>query len=308
MLLDFLRKTFYDAPYIRRLWGASMPEKYGDDRLVFELSSDDHIELDLLGEGFAGLARHFHRHLEEGGLDPEKAPSKLFVTQLQSNSVEFELATLSLLYAYVTSAADGFVIWTDFYGKVRRTLDYLTGRETRPDNYSLEDAKDYSAFLRTIAGKKGARLNVRRAKFHQKTGVREILSEFEFQEQDLISAHMTLSRDLTEIEPQEELPTPRHKTENGVPFIWFRTDREKGKSGGQTSDRGIVAKITDKPLPVFFASEIENIKNKMVKVKNNPFDLVYSVDVAIEHDAEGDPKSYTILNIHDIVGAQGGDS
>ena len=91
-----------------------------------------------------------------------------------------------------------------------------------------------------------------------------------------------------------------------MPFIWFRTDREKGKAGGQTSDRGIVAKITDKTLLVFFASEIENFKDKMVKVRNNPFDLVYTVDVAIELDEEGEPKSYTILNIHETIGAKEG--
>ena len=163
-------KTFYDGlSYLRRLWGAIMPEEYGDDRLIFELSSDDAIELDLLGEGFAGLARQFRRHLEDEGADPNKVPSKLFVTQLKSNSIEFELATAAALYVYATAAADGYVIWTDFYNRIRRTLDYLAGRIPRPTKYTREDATDYDAFLRTIAGKRGAKLNVRRAKFHQKT-------------------------------------------------------------------------------------------------------------------------------------------
>lgn len=305
MALEIIRETFYDGLlHVRRLWEGFMPAQYGEDRLVFELSSDDSIELDLLGEGFSGLARHFQRHLENEGIDPAKAPSKLFVTQLKSTAIEFELATLVALYAYVTIAADGLVIWTDFYDRIRKTLDYLTGRASRPKKYSREDAKDYDAFLSTIAGKKGARLNVRRAKFHQKTGERETLAEFDFKEQDLLSAHMTLARDLTDFDRQENLPAPRHKTENHVPFIWHRTDREKGKFGGQTSDRGVVVKITDKPLPVYFASEIENFKDKMVKIKRNPFNLVYNVDVAIEYDEKEEPKSYTILNIHGIIGDQ----
>ena len=33
-----------------------------------------------------------------------------------------------------------------------------------------------------------------------------------------------------------------------------------------------------------FASEVDNFKSKMVKVKNNPFGLVYLVDVSVRFD------------------------
>ena len=161
-----------------------------------------------MGEGFSGLARHFRRHLEDEGIDPVKAPSKLFVTGLRSNSIEFELATLAALYVFTTAAVDGFVIWTDFYNRVKKTIDYLAGHTPRPGKYSREDAKDYDSFLRTIAGKRGAKLNVRRAKFHKKTGKREILAEFEFNEVDLSNAYMNLAKDLTDFDRQEDSPVP----------------------------------------------------------------------------------------------------
>lgn len=276
-----------------------MPQEYGEDRLIFKLSSDDAIELDSLGEGFAGLARIFRRHLVDEGIDPDKAPAKLFVTDLKSGSVEFELATLAALYVYAQSAADGAVIWLDFYERVKGTLKYLAGRGGRPSKYTKEDAQDYDSFLRTITGKRGASLRVRRAKFQQKTKNREILAEFEFNESDVSHAGLTLVRDIADINAlTHEDAGGSHKIEKKVPFIWHRTDREKGKEKGQTSDRGIVAKITDKPLPVFFASETDS-KDRMVRIAENPFNRVYVVDVDVQYDESNEPKGYTILNIYD---------
>lgn len=301
-----LWKSIYDDSLAvgRRIWEAFMPEKYGDDRLVFHLHSEEPIELDNLGDGFAGLARQFKRHVEESGFKPDEVPAKLFVTRLKSGSIEFELAALLTLYMSVRDAADGFVIWTDFYERIRGTLGYLAGRVPRPQRYSIQDARDFDAFLKTIAGKRGGRLNVRRATFHQKTGRRETVAEFDFTEQDVANAHMKLANEVIEL---PALPGPvdqkkKQKMERDVPFIWFRTDREKGKSSGQTSDRGIIAKITDKPLPIFFVSEIDNAKDRMTKIKANPFDLIYKVDVAIEYDDEDNPTRYIIMNINEIVG------
>lgn len=304
MILALAVNSFSDLySYLHRLWEGFMPQEYGDDRLIFDLHADDAIELDRLGDGFAGLARHFRRHLADSGIDPGDAPSKLFVTDVKAGSVEFELATLVGLYVYGTAAADGFVIWTEFYGRVQSTLDYLAGRAPRPKGYTRADAQDYDSFLRTIAGKRGAKLNVRRAKFHQKTSRRETLAEFDFNEQDVANAHMKLAVDTSDFEKNAEEPSSTtHRTENNVPFVWHRTDREKGKAVGQTSDRGIVAKIADKPLPVYFASEIENQKDKMTKMHENPFDLVYLIDVSVEYDQDDVPRSYTILSINQIIG------
>jgi hypothetical protein len=143
---------------------------------------------------------------------------------------------------------------------------------------------------------------MRRAKFHQRSGRRETLAEFDFNEQDLSNAHMKLGTDLIDLEQNGDAsPNHRHKTESHVPFIWFRTDRDKGRASGQTSDRGIIAKVSDRPLPVYFASEVENQKDMMVKSKANPFSVVYLIDASVEYDEKDNPRSYTILNIHKII-------
>lgn len=290
---------------LRQWLGELMPDKYSDDRLVFKLSSDDAIELDKLGDGFVGLAREFSRHLESSGQVPTGTQAKLFVTNVRTGSIEFELATVLGVLLAIHVAVDGITVWADFYERIKGGLEYLANRGKRPEKFDHIEAKNLDAFLNTVAGKRGGNINVRRARYHHRSGERETIAEFHFTEQDLANAQMTLAREVPELTTTEVQALESQKkagVEYNVPFIWHRTDREKGKASGQTSDRGVVAKITDKPLPVYFASEVDNHKDQMVKTKNNPFDLVYLVDVAITKDDAGEPKSYTIMNIHKVIG------
>lgn len=239
--------------------------------------------------GTAGL-------LGASGIKPD-VNAKLLVTRVKTGSIEFELATLMAFYMYMQQSADGFVIWADFYDRVRRTLLYLSGRGPKPDDYNREDARNFNAFLGTVSGKSGARLSMKRARYIEKTGEKEIIAEFDFNEGDIAEATAKVAHDVLEALPAPTVAPESHKTEIKVPFIWFRTDRDKGKATGQTSDRGIIAPLSDKPLPVYFASEIDS-KERMIRIKNNPFDAVFIVDVSVRLDADGNPISYTIMNIH----------
>ena len=125
-----------------------MPQEYGDDRLTFRLCSREAVELDNLGDAFAGLARQFRKHLAENGIDQNDLPSKLFVTDIRSGSIEFEVASAVGLLYVATQAADQIVIWADFYQRIRDSFEYLARRIPRPSHYTRDDAKDYDAFLR----------------------------------------------------------------------------------------------------------------------------------------------------------------
>jgi hypothetical protein len=83
-----------------------VPQEYGEDRLVFRLSSEDAVELDRLGDGFAALAREYQRHLAETGLDPTDAQARLFVTRVETGSIEFEVATVLGAWASIRTAVE----------------------------------------------------------------------------------------------------------------------------------------------------------------------------------------------------------
>ncbi len=282
-----------------------MQSEHSDDRLIFKLEADGLFDLDEIGAGFTALAHQFRRYLIERGVKPDDVPSKLLVTDLKSGSIELEVAAhMVAAYPAIFPFIYHGVIWTEFFERIAHAMHYLTGGTSkRPDNFDLVDASDFNAFLSAVMGKKSAKLGVKRAVFRKTEGDRQITASLEFDDKALSTAGMTLARELS-ASPTPSVPKSASiTTERNAPFIWFRTDREKGRPAGQTSDRGIVAKISEKPLPVYFASEVDSLKDQMTKIKSNPFDLIYVVDVAVEHGERGEPKAYTILNIHKIIDA-----
>jgi hypothetical protein len=284
-------------------WLVASPD-ISDHRIDFRLDADDLFELDALGDGFAGLARQYEKVLVSAGMTPQLAPAKLYITKIRAGSLSFEIGTsLLTVYGAAHAVAENAVLFDDFFKRLREYFDYFVGKGSRPATMDRSDVSDFDGFLKTIAGKRGAALRIRRAVFKQTTGRSRVVAEFEFDAKELATAGATIASELGQsIANAEPAKVDKnHKLERAVPFIWFRTDREKGKARGTTSDRGIIAKITEKPLPVFFPSETDEAKQRMTKVKQNPFDLVYIVDALVEYNDEGEPVSYTITDLSRIA-------
>lgn len=280
----------------------AMPEEYLEERIFFKLCSAEDIEAERLGDAFVALAREYELHLADSGVSTDQVPAKLFVTRVRTGSIEFDIATVFALYMAAQGAADGFVIWAEFFERIKKTLSYLTGRGARPPSYNPKSAENFNAFLNTIAGQKGSSLRTGRGVYYEKTDEREVFSAIDLTEHDLVHAQMTLIQDLANFSVDDDATqVARHVTEPNVLFIWYRTDRDKARSRGQTSDRGIVAKISTKPLPVYFQSTVDNYKDRMNQEKYNVFNVIYMVDVSVEYDSNGSPKSYTILNLHRTI-------
>jgi hypothetical protein len=276
-----------------------------DQRIDFRIDADEPFALDALGDGFAGLARQYEKMLVAEGVLPQNAPAKLYVTKIRQGSLSFEVGSALLTtYGAAHVIAENAILFDDFFKRLREYFAYFTGKASRPVGLTRADAADFDSFLKTVAGKRGAMLRVRRAVFRKTTKRTQVVAAFEFDARELATAGATLASELGQSIENTELPAKvdkNHKLSRAVPFIWFRTDREKGKARGTTSDRGIIAKITEKPLPVFFPSEADEAKQRMTKVKQNPFDLVYVVDALVEYDDEGEPVSYTITDLKKIA-------
>ena len=282
-----------------------MNEAYGEHRLIFRLDASEPIELDKLGESFSGVAREYEAYLSDLGVESKEKSEKLLVTNLNYGSYEFEVASAVGLYMSVRAAGGELVLWTDFFDRIKEIMNFLSRGAKRPENFDKGHAQNFDKFLETVAGKKGASLTVRKAKYEEKSKKREIIAEFEFDERDLANAHTRLLYELEQAE-DEAKEYYRYVQLFDAPFIWHRTDRDKAKTSGNTSDRGVVSKVTNKPLPVYFASNMEKAKHDMNMQDKNPFELVYIVDVFVSYDPDGNPKFYTISDVKKTI--HGGDA
>ncbi|TCM80490.1 hypothetical protein [Rhodovulum steppense] len=77
-----------------------------------------------------------------------------------------------------------------------------------------------------------------------------------------------------------------------------QANRGPGKERGRTGDRGIVPDISENVLPVYFRKSIQGLKERMLQGEENPFSLVFVVDVHASR-VGSEVKGYTVTEIHD---------
>lgn len=299
MIFTILLKWLYNGwKYTLRLGGVqSMPRPVSDDRVIIRFDIDENIDLDELSEGFSALSRQYKKMLGEKGLSDEEAPSRLLVTRLESGSLETEIAFWGAAAAAVIQAADTTLIMTDFTNRVRNAIGYFAGRNERPGQLDKDDVSDFETFIKPLAGRKDAKLTVRRARYHEKTEEREVFATYEFDENELAHAFVNMG---TEGQGDDETVKSEFARHNKVAMYWAQTNWMESKTGGRTGDRGIIESITDKPLPVYFVSENSVVKNRMTSGEFNPSKHAFIVDVSVE-SARGQPVAYTIIDLHDTV-------
>ena len=82
-----------------------------------------------------------------------------------------------------------------------------------------------------------------------------------------------------------------------VPLVWSRLDRDKSKSDGRTPDKAVIEEIDAKSKPVFFTDEMAFLKKQMIADEDNPYQMVYFVDVEVSQ-AGGKVASYRVVAYH----------
>ena len=68
----------------------------------------------------------------------------------------------------VRAAGGELVLWGDFYERIKGIMDFLSRGGKRPEKFDRDDAENFNKFLDTVAGKKGASLNVKKRDMKKK--------------------------------------------------------------------------------------------------------------------------------------------
>ena len=82
-----------------------------------------------------------------------------------------------------------------------------------------------------------------------------------------------------------------------VPLVWSRLDRDKAKSDGRTPDKAKIEEIDQKPRSVFFTDEMTFLKQEMIANEDNPYQMVYFVDVEVSK-VNDKVASYRVIAYH----------
>lgn len=270
-------------------------EEHGD-RLVITLDPGEPVGLEDLADSFASLARMYERHYRR---DNEAAP-KLFVTRLETGSVIAEIAPYGIMMGGI-ALMDGGLIVTEFANRVWRGISYFSGKRDEVQKLeppSKEDATDLKEFMKPLTGKTGSRLGIKHARYEKSNGDKRTVVEYNFDEAEINKASINMGQAISAPAPEQD-PEP---TESGVRkevmLFLEQANRGPGKERGRTGDRGRIPEVSDKILPVYFRQSIQDLKEKMMQGEDNPLNLMFVVDAHVQR-IEGEPKGYTVVEIHE---------
>ena len=109
------------------------------------------------------------------------------------------------------------------------------------------------------------------------------------------------------IKAQKALEYTSDADHKSVLMYFYQTNVDDPKSTGRTGDKAIIRAIRDKPLPVYFVSELDQqkIKYMMADPDTNPFKASFVVDVNVETDRNDIPRIYRIMHVHEIISGEG---
>jgi hypothetical protein len=274
------------------------------DRIILRLDPGGPIEVGDLTSSFAALARLYERHYRPNG---EPAP-KLYITRLETGSIIAEITPLIVLLGQAIMAMDHSMIVSDFTRRIAKGIKAFSNPAAAAADPgpapSREDAAELREFVRPLAGKRGASLGIRHARYIRQDGETRTVAEYVFDETEINRATINIEETLAE--PDAPLSIPPSQEEVGnmareVVLVFEQASRRPGRESGRTGDRGIISEVSPKALPVYFRKSVQGLKEQMVMGEANPLnDTGFIVDAYVVR-INGEPKMYKIMEVYRAI-------
>ena len=268
-------------------------DRFDEELVDFRSAAAEPIELRELANSFAAIDAIYTQ--------PTKGRERLAIVQLRTGSIIATVAPFVPIMGHMVIALDAAMTLTDFTKRMKKALDAFSGIEPSPTELPNPGlAREIAELIRPLTGKNGASFGFTRIRAKSKTGQRTLEVEAEYGLQQIDRAYINAERAF-----EAPAPIPFKLNDDsepalvrGVDLVLHQTNVCPAKEKGQTGDEGVIASVTDKPLPLYFASSISNLKERLVRAKLNPLLQHLNVDAWVVRD-NGVPKSYTIMQLHD---------
>lgn len=280
---------------------------FGRARLEVEFGVKQPIELVQLTLALQGIARDYRRFTNDAfkndGVKVSDDDIQLYVTEVRSGSVIAELASAAKVMGAFLPLIDvqsAFCNYVTFFGE---TVEYFRALAKKPD-VNAED-------IRATKSAAQAMSDIMAVAANNPGGSFKLAAKVAAEDADgaKIALQVTISSDEA-AEAQrgaliaQKLLDYRGEADHPNVLLYFqRTSTGSPKSGGRTDDKALINSISPKPLPVHFASQLDQARINDMKAdpNQNPFKSAFRVDVNVETDRNRTPKFYRVLHIHEVI-------
>jgi hypothetical protein len=271
---------------------ADLPE----DLAEFVFDTRDAIPLTELADSFKALDSLFARDSRSG--------ARLAVAEIRKGSIVALLAPFVPMMGQSVSFMASAIEVSDFVKRLRDGLNAFAGLDTPSGDVLLDPpdtqvAAEIAALVKPLAGRVGSRLDVAHIKYRSRTKERvvEVEASYGPSEIDRIAVNAARADEALPAPPPEGAAEGQPSLFRKVVLTLQQTNTGPAKEKGKTADRGVIQAVSSKPLAVYFAKTLENLKQKMVGRSSNPFRQPFKVDVLVSYEG-GEPKSYTVIDVH----------
>lgn len=282
---------------------------------LIEIHFDVHepVELTEMTLAFQGLGRDYRKFLQEkvrseGGkiIDDD---IKLYVTKIESNCILAHLAGASNIIGAYFTLLDYQSIFIEYVKHFEVVTTYFRNLGKAKDLQAADievtkaGAQAIESLMALVAKTKKGKFALRARAGSETASGSKVYAEIELTSDEAAEVQRGA------LIAQKVLDYRGEADHKNVLMYFQRTSTEDTKAAGKTDDKAIIRSVSEKPLPVHFASQLD--QERINDLKNdphaNPFKAAYRVDVNVEVDRKGVPRFYRVVHLHEILPDEGDD-
>lgn len=258
--------------------------------ITLTLDLRDPIEIHDFVDLFASVGSQFERFIKAEYPDA-KGEAKIFIHEVRKGSVIADLFPGGP--GDLIKFMDDVLIVSGFsYLLARIVKTYLGGK--RNLNATRSDLKDYLGAVQAVAKDSNGKAVIETTIYKEGILKREVVFKFDTKEArkaaDEIEEHR---QDLLKVTAADH---------TRVLMTFKRSDIGDVAVGKKSGERVVIEKISDKDLPLVYASDLaeERIKHEIRDAEDNIYHKGFVVDVNVQYKG-GREVAYAVTNVHQVI-------
>jgi len=255
--------------------------------LTLTLDLKNPVEIEDFAKAFAGIAGMFDDYLRQE--HPSlRGEANLYVKEVRHGSIVADLVpSIPDMIGYMDNVLIVLGFGSLFSKRIR---GFIAG--TWMDKPTKSQLNHVTDALTAIATDTSGNAKLETIIFREDGEERELVTTFTAQEARV--AVQTIEDQKRSLDAKEGFDEPL------VLLVFERPARSVTSVGRKTGEQAIIEKITAKPLPVVYASELAQKSIKQAFQEDNVFRQGFVVDVNVERKNDK-PLAYRIMNLHQII-------
>lgn len=276
-------------------------------RIQLHLDIHEPIELIDLTLSFQAIAYEYRKHLFEHvrarGEEPNDEDVKLYLTKVENKCILAELGGAVAILGSLFSLMDYVNIFTDFANQLKIGIDFFKNLsklgkvDPKEIPYTKAECARFSDLLDVVAKNKNGNLGIDVIEYSDQSKDAKIHLKMRFSSEEAYAARKGA------LIAQKALEYKGEADYKGVLMYFYQANTDEPKVTGRTGNKVIIKSISEKPLPVFFVSELDQqkITYTLTEPKTNVFKASFIVDVNVETDRKDIPRLYRVIRVHEII-------